>query len=188
MTEAQIATSILAPILISLTVGLLYSKIYERKCKSVIENLNNDHIVVRLPKALFWIGCLGTMVFATAIVLMTLFPNDTASLWVYILFSAFILLGIYLMAIGIIWKVEIFKQEDYFIYRSIFFRTYKIRYADCISYKCTNNTVELITKNRTLHIDTIATNFEFFMAMLKKNKIKELKDPWEENTRGGFGS
>lgn len=180
MTEAQIATSILAPILISIAVGLLYSKIYERNCKSVIENLKNEHIIIKLPKVVFVVGCICATVFSTAIVLMTLFPNDTAALWVYLIFIFFVLLGVYLMAIGTVWKMEVFRHEDYFIYRSIFFRTYKIKYEDCISYKCTKNTVELITANRTFHIDTIATNYEFFMAMLKKNKVKELKDPWKE--------
>ena len=180
MTEAQIAISILAPIFISLAVGLLYSKIYQRNCKSVIENLNNEHIIIRLPKAVFLVGCICTTVFATVIVLMTLFPNDTVALWVYVIFIFFVLLGVYLMTIAIIWKMEVFRNEDYFIYRSVFFRTYKINYADCISYKCTKNTVELITTNRTFHIDTIATNYEFFMAMLKKYKVKEIKDPWEE--------
>ena len=180
MSEAQIAIGILTPILISLAVGLLYSKIYERNCKSVIENLNNEHIIVKLPKAMFYVGCICSAVFSTAIVLMTLFPNDTEAWWVYVIFISFVWLGVYLMAIAIIWKMEVFRNEDYFIYRSVFFRTYRINYADCISYKCTKNTVELITTNRTFHIDTIATNYEFFMAMLKKYKVKEIKDPWEE--------
>lgn len=180
MTKAQIAISILTPILISLAVGLLYSKMYERNCKSVIENLNNEHIVIKLPKIMFLVGCICSAVFSTAIVLMTLFPNDTAAWWVYVIFISFVLLGIYLMTIGMVWKMEVFRNEDYFIYRSVFFKTYKINYADCISYKRTNNTVELITTNRTFHIDTIATNYEFFMAMLEKHKVKEIKDPWEE--------
>ena len=180
VSEMQFILRFITPILISLTIGLLYSKIYDHNYKSVIENLKNEHIIIRLPKAFFFVGCVCATLFATAIVLMTLFPNDTVTWWVYIIFVFFVLLGIYLMAIGTIWKIEVFRHKNYFIYRSVFFRKYKIKYADCISYKCAKNSVELITTNRTFHIDTIATNYEFFVAMLKKHKIKELKDPWEE--------
>ena len=48
-----------------------------------------DGDLIRLPKIYLWIGCICLFVFTSGIVLMTIFPNDTAEWWVYLIMSMF---------------------------------------------------------------------------------------------------
>jgi len=45
-------------------------------------------------------GILCVLFFGAMIVLMSIFPNDTAEWWVYLIFSLFLLLGLILMLIA----------------------------------------------------------------------------------------
>ena len=74
---------------------------------------------------------------------------------------------------ALIWKIDVFKSKDYFLYRTIFFRNYTIYYSDCICYEFKGNGICLKTSFKTFQIDGNATNFEFILAMLVKNKVKE---------------
>ena len=74
-----------------------------------------------------------------------------------------------------IWKVEIFRHEDYFLLRTVTLRTRKIQYCECISFKLGANSLTLKTSMGTFHIDCRATNFEFLMAMLAQHKVKGIQ-------------
>jgi len=47
------------------------------------------------------VGAICVLLFGTAIVLMSIFPNDTAYWWVYVIFGIFVLLGLILILISI---------------------------------------------------------------------------------------
>lgn len=170
----HILIHIISPILISLSLSFVYSKIYKSNGASLIQNINNKHIVIRLPKAYFGIGSLGIVVFSAAIVLMTLYPNDSASWWVYFGFSLFVLLGVFLIAYTLIWKIDIFRCEDYFTYRTFWGRTHKIKYSECISYKYTEYALTIKTFKQTLNFDSKATNIDYLVAMLRRNKVERI--------------
>ena len=65
-----------------------------------------DSFTVRRPKLEIWVGVLGAAFWSAMLVLMTLYPNDTAAWWVYLEFIAFLLLGIGLAVNGARWKIE----------------------------------------------------------------------------------
>lgn len=169
----QIIIRIVVPALIPIIIGLLLSQIDKANSKEVEKNLTKEHIVIRLPKAYMWVGCLDISVFAAFICVMTFFPNDTAEVWVKVLFGAFILLGAVLVLATLIWRIDIFRSESYFIYRASPFKSNKIQYSDCVSYKFVPNTLVLKTKEKTLQIDSHSTNLEFMLAMLTQHEIKE---------------
>ena len=171
----HIIVHILAPLLISLFLGIFYSKIYKSNGESLIENLKNEHIIIHLPKAYFLVGALDIVVFTIFILLIRYFPpREDTIIWIYIGFSLFILLGAFIIAYTLIWKIDIFRHENYFTYRTFFFRTHKIQYSECSSYQYTEYALSIKTFEKTLNIDSKATNLEYLVAMLSQNKVKKI--------------
>lgn len=171
----HILIHIISPLLISLFLGLLYSRIYKSNCKSLIENMKNEHIIVKLPKAYFWVGALDILVFTVFIFLIKYFPpSEETILWLYIGFGLFVLLGIFIIAYTSIWKIDVFKHKEYFTYRTFFCKTYKIQYSECVSFKYTQYALTIKTYRKTFNFDSKTTNIDYLVAMLRKNKVEGL--------------
>lgn len=163
------------PALIPIILGFFLSHMDRSNRKETIKNITREHIVIRLPKAYLWIGCLDISFFITCLFLMTWFPNDTTTAWVWMVFLLFVLIGAAIVFKTQIWKIDIFRSENYFLYRGWLFRTYRILFSDCVKYRFGANTLILETKERTFHIDTHATNFEFLLAILVQHKVMQIK-------------
>ena len=175
MSKMQIIIRIIIPAIIPIALGILLSNIDKSNSKELFNNLTKEHITIRMPKAYMWVGCLDISFFATCLVLMACFPNGTATPWVWVLFCLFALLGVAIVWVTTIWKVEVFRHEDYFLLRTVTLRTRKIQYCECISFKLGANSLTLKTSMGTFHIDCKATNFEFLMAMLTQHKVKGIQ-------------
>lgn len=168
----QIMIRIIIPALIPIALGILLSNIDKSNSKELINNLTKEHIIIKMPKAYMWVGCLDISFFATCLALMACFPNGTATLWVWVLFFLLTLLGVAIVLVTMIWKVEIFRHEDYFFLRTVTLRTHKIQYCECISFKLGTNSLTLKTSKGTFYIDCKVTNFEFLIAMLTQHNLK----------------
>ena len=165
---------VLALALIYVVLGFLFSYTAKSNEKQLLANLEKEHIVVKLPRIGLWVGYAGVGVFSVLCFLMARSNNGTAVLWVWIVMAFFILLGVFLIVSTLVWKIDIFRSEDYFIRRSSFFRTHKILYSDCVSYKVKKNGVVIKTKGRSFSITSLASNIEFFMAMLAQHNVPEI--------------
>ena len=91
------------------------------------------------------------------------------------MFSLFIVGGFYIILEALFFKIEIFKDEDYFVYRDFLVKTQKIYYCDCISYKCTENAFVIKTKRKKISLDIHTVNIEFLKSMLSKKSVKEIR-------------
>lgn len=176
----QIIDKLITPVLIAVVVKILFSKINKDNLKDIVENQSKEHIQIRLPKVYLWVGCGVIIVFAAFIAFMILVPNDTAAAWVFVGFVVLICIGAAIVLQAMLWKIEIFRSQNYFIIRPLI-KTYRVKYDDCIFYKYGTNSLTLKTKKRTFYIDTYARGFEFFLAMLIKYKVPEKK---QHNRRG----
>lgn len=163
------------PALIPIIIGILLSNIDKRNSKEIIKNLTKEHIVIRLPNVYLWIGCLDISFFVTCLFVMTRVSSDTATIWVNILFILFVLLGVVIVFETQIWKIEIFKSKNYFVYSPFPFKIYTIQYSNCISFKLGINSLVLKTNKQTIHIDNKATNFEFLLVMLIQHKVNQIQ-------------
>lgn len=106
---------------------------------------------LRYPKLYLWVGIVGLIIFSLMLILMTLYPNDTVDLGVYVFFSAFWLLGAGIIMAYMNWFMII--EKDHFIYRSIFRKTYKVFYSDVIDCTIKENDVIIKTKDRKFDVD-----------------------------------
>ena len=72
------------------------------------KNISEDSFSVHKPRSLVLlciiVGIIGAIFSCSITVLMIIFPNDTADMWVYLIFIAFILLSFFLVLIGFLFK------------------------------------------------------------------------------------
>lgn len=160
--------------IIGIAINTLFIKIIEDNSNEWIKNLKENHIIVHLHNVYKWVGLICSLVFILFFLLMVIFPNDSAEIWVGLLFGIFILLGMYLMWASYIWKIHIYRSDNYFIYVSSFGKKYQIKYSDIIEYKNGENYIRIKTDRKTFFIDNKATNVEYLLEMLQKNKIKKV--------------
>lgn len=164
----RLFTMSIIPIGVSLIMWLAMRE-SEREEKS---NYEKQTVVVRAPKIFIGVAVAGILVFGGFIFWMTFFPNGTESLSTYIVFSAFVLLGVWLFYYLLIWKVWVTKDEDYFLLRDGFGRKYKIFYADCINIEERKQGYIVHTKVKKVEISGLELNYEFLIAELQKHHVK----------------
>jgi len=169
----QILIRLMVPAIIIVAVNALFTYIVRGNDKELIENLRKEHVLVHLPKAYIWVGIADIVCFSIFFIGMIAFPNGTEAIWVGVIFGIFILMGLVIVFVSLVWKIHIFRHESYFIYISGFGRVHKIQYADIVYYKDGNNTLIVKTKAKRFFMDNKATNFEYLLAMLTQNKVKK---------------
>ena len=170
--DIELIVHILTPALIGIVLFIVASLILTSNEKAEANSLNKTSKTVRLPNIYFWVGLVDTAVFLIFIVLAVCIFPETASVWVFVIFSAFLLLGIFIMLETIMWKIEVPPKEDYFIYNSVFCSNKKIFYKDCSKYKCTQNTLIVYAGRKMIFIDMFSTNYDAIYNMLVSKKVK----------------
>ena len=104
---------------------------------------------------------------------MTLFPNDTAELWVYLTFTSFLLLSAWFIWISIVWKVQVEGENIQF--RNCLFQTRKFTFKSIDKVKILKlDEIILYSKDgkKLLHLSPIYSGFRGFMERLKQEKIE----------------
>ena len=159
--------------IISIIIKLITSIIIKGNGKSLIKNLSEEHVIIKVPFIYIAVGfvCSGTFMLFSVWMIAT----DALVGWVLGGFAFFILLGIYIVVMSIMWKIEIFRKEKYFLYRSSFFKTHKVWYDDCLYYIRTNNGLVIKNKDFKIHVDIFSVNYEYLLIMLQTNSVPESK-------------
>lgn len=152
--------------------------------KEEIANLHKERIVVRPPKMMGWVAVSGILFFTVLLFFVTRSSsNDTAPHVVFRIILILIvflldLLGAYLLWITLIWQVEVFKNEDFFILRDYWGRKHKIHYSDCTGYQYRYHHQEIIVRNRIKNftISYLLVNYGVLIAALQQHNVKREKD------------
>jgi len=165
---------VLIPLTISFFVGMLFRYTIRKNSTTIIENLTAEYIVVKLPSVYFWVGFIDIIVFITFVLLSLFSPKVIASShnWVFAVFSFFIILGAILMISTITWRLELFRNNEYFFVRK-FLKKEKIYFTDCKCYKYAQNKLIIYTDEKKYCIYPMCENFEFVLAFLVKHNVKD---------------
>lgn len=155
-------------VITAIIIGVVYS-IAKKENKKAIQNSSDDFMKMRLPKIYIGVGVICSLFFAALFVLMTLFPNDTAEIWVGIVFIGFMLLGLLIIFASIKWKVEIYK--DYMIYFSILGRKYEFKYSEIKEVRLTQNSLKIKTDRKKFSIDAHAIGIDVILKRFNENNI-----------------
>lgn len=136
-----------------------------------------NEAIVREPRFYKWVGVVVTIITVIMTFGDTFFPGISAVKTPFmemlpLSFPCF-LLGTYLISVGLFWKITVNENSNYFIYRSIFNRTYKIPYNDISYYKTGKQTMTFMYKKKFFVVDTNAVNYKFLLQMLIKKNVKK---------------
>jgi len=160
-------------VLVGIVVRLLQVHLH----KVISRTSNESTVIVQLPRYYVWIGLVVTICTLALLILMIIFPNDTATIWVGILFGCFILLGISIIIATLVWKIYLTKGDDHFIYTTFFGRTHKIYYKNITHYKWGVSTTKLKVGKKSFFVETQAINSSIFLKELKRNKVPMSDEP-----------
>ena len=167
----------LTGIVSAVLLGIVFHIIDRSRDKEEEKDQKGEHTVVRFPKAYFWVGVVCTLVFTGFILLASFYNSETSGTWVYIVFTAFAVLGVVLSVATSMWRIDLFKNEDYFLYKKAFGRTHNVLYKECLGYRFSTITRSVVvrTENKKIAVNVEQVNFEMFMSMLARHGVKEEK-------------
>ncbi len=167
----ELMIRVLIPIIVSVFISVFLKNTTKRENNTLINNINNEHIIIKRSKAYFVIGCVEIVFCVSCILLMTFSENSTTYTWVYIVFCLFLILGFVLISSTFLWKIEIFRNENYFVIKT-FLKKRTVYYSDCKYYKHTLNSLIIFTDKKKISVDVNCVNFEFMLAMLEQYKVQ----------------
>lgn len=139
--------------------------------KRAPEANNNNRIILKLSRIIYWIGIATVVIFGVLLILSVVSTQTEVSNDDIFNIAAliFFFLGSALMAsAGAFWKLEFSKKEDYFDYSTCFNRKYKIYYGDVKSVSVSGSTVSIRVKGHRFLISSSAINYESFAGFIKK--------------------
>ena len=90
--------------------------------------MSKDEFTLTQPKSLIWIGGASSLFFGALIVIMTIFPNDTATWHAYVGFSFFVVLGVFLIVCSLRLKIRV--VNDLIYVRPLFGRTKTFNFSE----------------------------------------------------------
>lgn len=160
--------------LIGIVLGRIQGRIIDDQFNGLIANLKSEHIVVRLPLIYKWIGITGSIVLVGLLLVGLYFGSDTFEPWVGFVFGGFASMGIYLVWAQSIWRIDVYRDENFFIYVSSFGRTHKISYHDINYFVDGENYLKLKVAHKTYFIDNKAVNINFLTLMFHDHKVKKM--------------
>ena len=172
----QFLLSLLCPILIGCFLFWFSSKVFDSNVNELNKVIKDEHIVIHLPKAYLFVGVACAVVFASFFIIATITKNDTFKPWIAVEFAVFILLGLYIIWGVCIWRIDLYRSMDYFVFRSSFLICHKVYFSDCEFYFDGNNILKLKTNNRTFRFDRQAANIEMLIYQLNIHKVRKKTD------------
>jgi hypothetical protein len=95
-----------AYVVIPILVWIIFAAI-KKEVKNSEKDMNDKCFSVRQSKIVLWVGIVCALFCFSLIILMTIFPNDSASWWVYLIFISFSSLGISMVLYCIKWELKI---------------------------------------------------------------------------------
>ena len=161
--------------IIATVIALTVSKIKKHLKKDELFEEENGHYIVKLPDWFFWFIYCSIWFFVSMFVFDVFIKKNTLKSGELLPFIMILLFLVVPYVIGKAWRIDVFKDKDYFIFRNIFFVTRKIYYSECIGYKYTMNSVVVKTEKRKIYVDYFLINSEYFNAMLGTHGVKEIK-------------
>lgn len=132
--------------------------------------------IVRMPSIYIWIGLVATTLFTIGGFGVVLFPKifvESLLLENLLISFPYVLLGTYLIMVGLFWNIQVDNDSDYYIYRTIFGRTYKIFYNEISYFKTWEHVMFIKYKGKIFVVHPYAINYNIFLQMLIRKDLKK---------------
>ena len=122
--------------------------------------------IIKLPISELIVGIVVTLFFIAILLMMILFPNDSADFWTFIGISLFMTLGIAIIIPWFIWKVE--YNDEMFIYRNKWGRKTTVLYSRINKIKLMPDAIHLYVNRRRYPIYRKSKDVDGLLEILSK--------------------
>lgn len=122
--------------------------------------------IVKLPISELIAGIVGILFFSVILLMMILFPNDSADFLVFLGFGIFMAMGIVLILSWLIWRVE--YDDEVFVYHSKLGHKTTVPYSSISKIKLTPDAIHLYVNHRRYTIYRKSKDVDGFLEILSK--------------------
>ena len=142
--------------------------------------MDSSGFVLRLPRVFAWVGWIGAVFFGAAIVIVavlaTIFPDDTAGWWVYLILFPMFFGSLYFGLYCAYWELRV--SGDELCHRTLLKQPRQFRLSDIskVEVKNPNSPVEQATlyagTQKILEVGAICAGYYTFVEHLKAGQVK----------------
>ena len=158
----------------SVAVSSIIAAVTRKNTGDILENLEKEHVIVRMPVVYLWIGAASVMFWMLCLIIIWIDPpwSIGGTWWVQMIFWLFAAFSAAFLLQSLLWSLDVYRSKDYFDHT--LFRKRRIRYNE-VAYYCEREWLgALYVKlkgNSWMLIDPFSTNLEFFTMMLDKKDV-----------------
>ena len=157
-------------ILTGIIVMAIFYMVKRASEKESVKQQNKDEFIVRLPKLYTWIGAICATLFFAIFIMMIIYPDETSNFWIGAGFLSFVLAGGFFTNASLAWRIRVNINHDYFLYRTIFWRSIQIRYAEIEKVRTSRSVMILTYQHKKLMIDRTAYHTDLFYSIVKQHR------------------
>lgn len=163
--------------IISMVVLVVTMFLIKRKSPAESDTFEGDKLDIRLSKMVIAFGIVVLLL--AGFVISISFPvKETDSLsdivGTSIMIGFLAVVGLICIIVPFIWKIQLIKDADYFVYKSVFGISRKVKYEDCENYKPYADGFLLKTKKKKFYIDVHAQHLTVFLKELANHNVKKI--------------
>lgn len=159
----------------SLIVSLLFGFLTLRSFNDMQKNFGKSEVEIHHPRIYIVIELICFAGFSAFIVLCHLTDQAQYS-WGFVCFC---IPCLYMVWHSIVWKIKVYTNERYIVFRNVFLQTYIITFDELISYEEKTHSYIIYTnhpKKKKIEVERYVTNLTFLLAWVPKpNKSKPNK-------------
>lgn len=126
-----------------------------------------NETVIKAPKIFLYIGIISVAIGILPAVYVAFFYKGEQQIALWFLCALFEFLGIPLTVMSACWKIVLYKNEDFFLYRNWVGKTYKIKYEDCLECNTIKNGHIIKTKTKKMEVSDFCVNGDYFLKKIR---------------------
>ena len=145
--------------------------IVKKANKKAEKNMDENSFKVRQPMIFIWIGIICALFFSALLVYSLIFPDDTTDWVVYLIFSIFAVLGIFLTIYCIVWELRI--EGDHIVYMPFvgIKRNYSLNSITRIKLYNNQKVKAYAGEKKLFSVEPTSRGYNVLISRLKKEQI-----------------
>lgn len=160
------------PLIVALSTLILYSSL-ESNFRKEMRDIQKPHVVMKFPSAFIAVFVTGFFLFA-AFSILAAKQSDLIGLLGMLMFALpSLLLSIYCLA----FRIDFYRDKDYFMYKSLLKKKTKINYFDCEKLEWDKDKESFKIKTydgKSFYVPDCVNCFEDLRVKMIQSKVKEV--------------
>jgi hypothetical protein len=143
----------------------------KREVEKAEKDMDENNFVIRQPKTFFWVGIMCPVFFGGLIVFAIISNISTAVWWVYLVFSFFTALGLFLVYYCRKWELKV--ENNQITYSPVFGKkkSFNIDYITKVKFKPGRMVTAFNENKKLFSVEYLFKGFNVLVSRLKKEQI-----------------